>query len=76
MVKTTFSFEEHDEEVVWHVRQENIHAAMETEVHCLKKDMLFFIVLFKKGAKVQNFGLQKQILHRDFRLNVVRVFVG
>ena len=40
MVKTTFSFEELDEEVVWHVRQENIHAAMETEVHCLKKDML------------------------------------
>ena len=29
-----------DDEVVWHVRQENIHAAMETEVHCLKKDML------------------------------------
>ena len=24
MVKTTFAFEEHDEEVVWHVRQENI----------------------------------------------------
>ena len=29
-----------DDEVVWHVRQENIHAAMETEVHCLKKNML------------------------------------
>ena len=40
MVKTTFSFEEHENEVLWHVRQENIHAAMETEVHCLKKDML------------------------------------
>ena len=40
MVKTTFSFEEKEQEVVWHVRQENIHAAMETEVHCLKKDML------------------------------------
>ena len=40
-VKTTFSFEEKEEEVIWHVRQENTHAAMETEVHCLKKDMLF-----------------------------------
>ena len=40
MVKTEFSFEEREEEAVWHVRQENIHAAMETEIHCLKKDML------------------------------------
>ncbi len=34
-VKTEFSFEEKEDEVVWHVRQENIHAVMETEVHCL-----------------------------------------
>ncbi len=40
MVKTAFSFEEHEEEAVWHVRQENIHAVMETEVRCLKKEML------------------------------------
>ena len=40
MVKTDFSFEEHEDEVLWHVRQENIHAVMETEVRCLKKDML------------------------------------
>ncbi len=40
MVKTAFSFEEHEDEAVWHVRQENIHAVMETEVRCLKKEML------------------------------------
>ena len=39
-VKTEFSFEEREEEVVWHVRQENKHAAMETEVRCQKKDMI------------------------------------
>ncbi len=40
MVQTAFSFEETEEEAVWHVRQENIRAVMETEVRCLKKDML------------------------------------
>ena len=39
-VKTEFSFEEREEEVVWHVRQENKHAAMETEVRGQKKDMI------------------------------------
>ena len=39
-VTTEFSFEEKEEEVVWHVRQENKHAAMETEVRCQKKDMI------------------------------------
>ncbi len=39
-VKTEFSFEELDELVHWKVRQENIHAVMETEVFCRKKDML------------------------------------
>ena len=39
-VKTEFSFEEREEEVVWHVRQENKHTAMETEVRCQKKDMI------------------------------------
>ena len=40
-VKTEFSFEEGEEEVRWHVRQENVHAAMETEISCRKEDMLF-----------------------------------
>ena len=53
-VKTTFSFEEREEEVVWHVRQENIHAAMETEVHCLKKDMLFVNYEAPDGSKKHN----------------------
>ena len=54
MVKTTFSFEELDEEVVWHVRQENIHAAMETEVHCLKKDMLLINYEAPDGSRHHN----------------------
>ena len=39
-VKTEFSFAEEAEEVVWHVRQENLHAAMETDIRCRKRDML------------------------------------
>ena len=51
MVKTAFSFEEHENEVIWHVRQENIHAVMETEVHCLKKDMLLINYEAPDGSK-------------------------
>ena len=54
MVKTQFSFEEHKDEVVWHVRQENIHAVMETEVHCLKKDMLLINYEAPDGSKRHN----------------------
>ena len=39
-VKTEFSFEEDDDLAHWRVRQENIHAVMETEVFCRKEDML------------------------------------
>lgn len=39
-VKTDFSFDEEEDRVHWHVRQENIHAVMETDIWCLKKDML------------------------------------
>ncbi|MBR5730734.1 MAG: hypothetical protein IKX89_02155 [Firmicutes bacterium] len=53
-VKTEFSFEELEEEVVWHVRQENIHAAMETEIHCLKKDMLLVNYEAPDGSKRHN----------------------
>ena len=53
-VKTDFSFEERAEEVVWHVRQENIHAVMETEVHCMKKDMLFINYEAPDGSKKHN----------------------
>ena len=50
-VKTEFSFEETEEEVVWHVRQENIHAAMETEIRCLKKEMLLVNYEAPDGSK-------------------------
>lgn len=51
---TVFSFEETDDEAIWHVRQENIHAVMETEVHCLKKDMLFVHYEAPDGSKRHN----------------------
>ena len=53
-VKTEFSFEEKEDEVVWHVRQENDHAGMVTEVHCLKKDMLLVNYEAPDGSKKHN----------------------
>ena len=53
-VKTAFSFEEKAHEVVWHVRQENLHAVMETEVHCLKRDMLLVNYEAPDGSKHHN----------------------
>ena len=54
MVKTEFSFEEKDEVVVWHVRQEKIHAVMETEVQCRKSDMLLVNYEAPDGIKRHN----------------------
>ena len=53
-VKTEFSFEELDDKVRWHVRQENRHAVMETEVECLKKDMLLINYEAPDGTKKHN----------------------
>ena len=53
-VKTTFSFTEEDDLVHWQVRQENIHAAMETEVFCRKKDMLLVNYEAPDGSKRHN----------------------
>ena len=53
-MKTEFSFEEKETEVIWHVRQENIHAVMETEIHCLKKDMLWVNYEAPDGTKRHN----------------------
>jgi len=53
-VKTVFSFEERDDVVVWHVRQENIHAAMQTEVFCRKRDMLLVNYEAPDGTKRHN----------------------
>ncbi|MBO4687653.1 MAG: hypothetical protein J5636_04000 [Clostridiales bacterium] len=53
-VKTEFSFEERDDLVVWHVRQENTHAVMETEVQCRKCDMLLVNYEAPDGSKHHN----------------------
>ena len=50
-VQTEFSFEETEDRVIWHVRQENIHAAMETDVVCMKKDMLLVNYEAPDGSK-------------------------
>ena len=53
-VKTEFSFEEKEDTVIWHVRQENRYAVMETEVSCLKKDMLWVNYEAPDGKKRHN----------------------
>ena len=53
-VKTAFSFDEQEELVHWHVRQENREAAMETDVFCRKKDMLLVNYEAPDGAKKHN----------------------
>ena len=39
--KTSFSYEETDDEIIWHVKQSTHRAIMQTEMHCKKADMLF-----------------------------------
>ena len=51
IVRTQFSFDEDEEAVHWHIRQENIHAVMETEISCLKKDMLWINYEAPNGIK-------------------------
>ncbi len=53
-VKTEFSFEEQEELVRWHVRQENRHAVMETEVFCRKAEMLLVNYEAPDGSKQHN----------------------
>ena len=53
-VKTEFSFEEKEDVVVWHVRQENIRAVMETEIFCKKDEMLFVNYEAPDGSKKHN----------------------
>lgn len=53
-VKTEFACEELEDLIVWHVRQENIHAAMETDVFCLKRDMLLVNYEAPDGSKHHN----------------------
>ena len=53
-VKTEFSFEEQEDLVIWHVRQENTHAVMETEAQCRKRDMLLVNYESPDGSKRHN----------------------
>ena len=53
-VKTEFSFREDEEKVYWHVRQENVHDVMETEISCIKKDMLLVNYEAPDGSKKHN----------------------
>ncbi len=53
-VKTEFSFEEREDEVVWHVRQENLRAVMETDVVCRKAEMLLVNYEAPDGSKKHN----------------------
>ena len=50
-VKTRFEFSETEEEVFWHVTQENLHAVMATKIRCRKKDMLFVNYEAPNGEK-------------------------
>ena len=53
-VKTEFSFEEGEELVRWRVRQENLHAVMETEIFCRKAEMLLVNYEAPDGSKKHN----------------------
>ena len=53
-IKTEFFFEEQQELVHWHVRQENRQAVMDTEVFCRKTDMLFVNYEAPDGSKKHN----------------------
>ena len=53
-VKTEFSFDETDQLVAWHVRQESTEAVMETEIFCRKEDMLLVNYEAPDGSKRHN----------------------
>lgn len=52
--KTKFSFREEYQDVVWNVEQSNRDSIMVTEIHCLKKDMLFVNYESPDGMKRHN----------------------
>ena len=52
--RTKFSSEETETQIVWHVRQENTKAVMETEITCEKKDMLLVNYESPDGKKRHN----------------------
>ena len=54
LCKTQFDCEETDEEIIWHVAQETRTAAIEYDIRCFKKDMLFIKYEDPDGKKRHN----------------------
>ena len=54
MTFTRFSSEETEEEILWHVRQENVRALVDVRVSCKKKDMLLIRYEAPDGTKRHN----------------------
>lgn len=52
--RTKFSSEETEDEIIWHVRQENLRAVLVTEVRCRKKDMILVNYEAPNGTKRHN----------------------
>ncbi|MCD8005214.1 MAG: tocopherol cyclase family protein [Oscillospiraceae bacterium] len=52
--KTDFTCQETEDEIQWHVRQENRQVIMETDVHCNKTDMLLVNYEAPDGTKRHN----------------------
>ena len=52
--KTEFECSETDDEITWHVRQENRKAVMITDISCKKKDMLLVNYEAPDGSKRHN----------------------
>lgn len=54
MTGTKFHCHESDEEIVWHVRMENITSVLDVKVRCQKKDMLLINYQSPDGKKRHN----------------------
>lgn len=52
--RTEFESSETDDEVLWHVRQENRRAVMDTDVRCRKQDMLLIRYVAPNGQARHN----------------------
>ena len=52
--RTKFKCKETDTEILWHIRQETLTSMMDTQVRCLKKDMLLVNYEAPDGSKRHN----------------------
>lgn len=52
--RTQFKCTETDREIIWHVQQENKEYMMQTNIHCLKEDMLWINYEAPDGTKRHN----------------------